>query len=192
MPTNYSPIKLATTLVFSMGLFIIVRIQFSKSTILKSASGLGIAVLFLWLACYTTTMGIFHHFFRTTIHVVPWFLQLLACSTATLEHALFLTGVVVSKDKGIGIKERIGKGLQQIGVTMTTTLFGELVVLVTGSTLKAPNVKAFCTFTSLALVVAYILNLTLFIAVLSIDIKRAEVIIYQFIYENGINLRKYT
>jgi hypothetical protein len=167
-----------------MSLFIIVRIQFSKLTLLKSASGLGIAALFLSLACYTTTMGIFHQLFRTTIHAVPWFLQLLVCSTATLEHALFLTGAVVSKDKGIGIRERVGKGLQQIGVTMTTTLFGELVVLFTGSTLKAPNVKAFCTFTSLALVVAYILNLTLFIAVLSIDIKRAEVIVYYCICGN--------
>lgn len=171
---NLSSIQLVTTLLLSMGLFIIVRTQFSKSTLLKSASGLGIAALFLAVACYTTTMGLLHTFFRTTLHVVPWFLQLLVCCTATLEHALSLTGAVVSKEKGIGIKERLGKGLQQVGVTMTTSVLGELFVLATGSTLTAPNVKAFCLFTSLALVVAYILNLTLFVAVLSIDIKRAE------------------
>ncbi|KAL7311754.1 hypothetical protein PS15m_009476 [Mucor circinelloides] len=172
--TSLSPIKIATTLLFGMGLFVTVRTQFSKSTLLKSASGLGIAALFLAVACYTTTMGIFHYFFRTTIHVVPWFLQLLVCCTGTLEHALFLTGAVVSKEKDIVIRERIGKGLQQVGVVMTTSLCGELFVLATGSTLNAPNVKAFCLFTSLALVVAYMLNLTLFVAVLSIDIKRAE------------------
>ncbi|GAN06922.1 hypothetical protein MAM1_0141d06412 [Mucor ambiguus] len=172
--TSVPPIKLLTIVLFSMGLFIIVRTQFSKSTLLKSASGLGIAALFLAVACYTTTMGIFHYFFRTAIHVLPWFLQLLVCCTATLEHALCLTGAVVSKEKGIGIKERLGKGLQQVGVVMTTSLLGELFVLATGNTLNAPNVKAFCLFTSLALVVAYILNLTLFVAVLSIDIKRAE------------------
>ncbi|KAI8639693.1 hypothetical protein BD408DRAFT_420929 [Parasitella parasitica] len=174
MPADYSPIKLATIVLFNAGLFVLVRAQFSKSTVLKSASGLGITALFLAVACYTTTAGIFYHFFRTTIHSIPLFLQLLVCSAATLEHALFLTGAVVSIDKGIGIKERLGKGLQQVGINMTTTLFGELAVLSTGSALKAPNVKAFCTFTSLALVIAYTLNLTLFIAVLSIDIKRAE------------------
>ncbi|KAK4512426.1 uncharacterized protein ATC70_003126 [Mucor velutinosus] len=172
--TSVSPIQLATTLLFSMGLFVIVRTQFSRSTLLKSASGLGIAALFLAVAGYTTTVGIFHYFFRTTIHVVPWFLQLLVCCTATLEHALCLTGAVISKEKGIGIRERLGKGLQQVGVIMTTTLLGELFVLATGSTLNVPNVKAFCLFTSVALVVAYILNLTLFVSVLSIDIKRAE------------------
>ncbi|CEP09004.1 hypothetical protein [Parasitella parasitica] len=174
MPADYSPLKLATAVLFIVGLFIAVRAQFSKSTSLRSTSGLGIATLFLAVACYTTTMGILHHFFRTTIHATPWLLQLLVCCTATLEHALYLTSAVVSIDKGVGIKERVGKGLQQVGIIMTTTLFGELVVLGTGCKLKAPSVKSFCAFTSLALIVAYTLNLTLFIAVLSIDIKRAE------------------
>lgn len=66
-------------------------------------------------------------------------------------------------------------GLQQVGILMTSTLIGELMVLAIGNSTNVRNVQKFCTFTSVALVIAYILNLTFFVAILSIDIKRAEV-----------------
>lgn len=66
-------------------------------------------------------------------------------------------------------------GLQHVGISMTCTLLGELIVLGTGSAIKTTHVRSFCIFASLALVVAYLLNLTFFMAVLSIDIKRGEV-----------------
>lgn len=66
-------------------------------------------------------------------------------------------------------------GLQQVGILMTSTLIGELMVLAIGNSTNVRNVQTFCTFTSIALVIAYILNLTFFVAILSIDIRRAEV-----------------
>lgn len=58
---------------------------------------------------------------------------------------------------------------------MTSTLVGELFVLMIGSTIHGDNIKSFCMFSSVAIILAYVLNLTLYTAVLSIDIRRAEV-----------------
>lgn len=58
---------------------------------------------------------------------------------------------------------------------MTSTLIGELFVLVIGSTIHDDNIKSFCMFSSVAIILAYALNLTLYTAILSIDIRRAEV-----------------
>lgn len=94
----------------SISLFFLIKKQFGKSDLIKSKSGLCVATLFLSLACYTTSLGIFD-FFHVNIQVTPWFLQILVCTTATLEHALLLTWAVVSRERGISVKERIGRGI---------------------------------------------------------------------------------
>jgi hypothetical protein len=169
--------QVVTVSLVAIGLFFIIRNHLGKSNLIKSRSGLAMTTLFLSLACYSGTMGIFQQFFfHKQIHVIPWFLQILVCTTANLEHSLLLTGAVISREKKeISVKERIASGLEQVGISMTTTLIGELIVLSIGSAMKENNVKSFCIFASVALITAYILNLTLFTAVLSIDIKRAEV-----------------
>jgi hypothetical protein len=158
-------------LAFGIGVFFLVKYQFAtNSRLIKSTSGLGITILFLSLTCYTTTVGV------KNINRTPWW-YLAVCTTATLEHALLLTGAVVatSTRDSMTVKERIAKGLQQAGVTMTTSLLSELCILGTGSLMKEDNVRLFCSFTAVALVIAFILSLTFFVAVLSIDIRRAEV-----------------
>lgn len=59
---------------------------------------------------------------------------------------------------------------------MTATLIAELLILTVGTHMDTDLVKEFCTFAKVALIVDYILELTFVIAVLSIDIKRVEVI----------------
>lgn len=177
----------------AVGIFVYIKALFSRTNLLKSKSGLGISVICLSFACFTTSTGLLRFVKHETI--APWPLQLLVCTTSTLEHSLLLTSAVISRGKDIGRNERIGKGkvsfqkssqrdnsniseyigVQQVGVLMSSTLVGELVVLLIGSTMKDENVRSFCIFSSVALVVAYILNLTLFTAILSIDIRRAEV-----------------
>jgi len=62
---------------------------------------------------------------------------------------------------------------------MTATLIAELLILTVGTHMDSDPVKEFCTFAKDALIVDYILELTFVIAVLSIDIKRVEVIAAQ-------------
>lgn len=164
--------RVALVLACAVGIFFYIRALFSQTNLLKSKSGLAISVLCLSFACFTTSTGLLS--FAQYETTAPWPLQLLACTTSTLEHSLLLTNAVISRGKDIGRNERIGKGFQQVGVLMSSTLIGELVVLLIGSTMNDKNVRSFCIFSSVALAVAYILNLTLFAAILSIDIRRAE------------------
>jgi hypothetical protein len=110
------------------------------------------------------------------LNKTPWW-YLAVCTTATLEHALLLTRAVIATTTrdSMTVKERIAKGLQQAGVTMLTSLLSELCILGTGSLMKKDHIRSFCSFTAVALVVAFVLSLTFFVAVLSIDIRRAEV-----------------
>ncbi|KAI8970270.1 hypothetical protein BDF20DRAFT_838641 [Mycotypha africana] len=163
-------------LTFGVTLFIFVRKKFTKSKLLKSHSGLGVAALFLSGSCYTLTFALLQHSTSANFEDAC-FLMLTVCISTTVEHMLLITQAVVAREKkDIRINNRVGKGLQQVGVQMTTTLLGELLILAIGSTMKQNSayIKSFCLFTSTALVLGYILCLTLYIAILSIDIRRAE------------------
>lgn len=74
------------------------------------------------IACYTTTIGLLELFHKQT-YVTPWFIQFFVCTTATLEHALLLTGAVASRRKDISVKERIGKGKKA-----TTTTYHKILI----------------------------------------------------------------
>ena len=58
---------------------------------------------------------------------------------------------------------------------MIGTLIAELVILEIGRYMEAPMITQFCLFAQVALVVEYCLEMTFFMAILSIDINRAEV-----------------
>lgn len=60
---------------------------------------------------------------------------------------------------------------------MTATLVAELIILSLGGYMDNALIKEFCMFTKVALCVDYLLEMTFVIAVLSIDIKRVEVIL---------------
>jgi hypothetical protein len=62
-----------------------------------------------------------------------------------------------------------------LGFAITATLLAELSILVVGSHTGLQAVKEFCHFTAIALVIDYILQLTFFVSVLSVDIRRVEV-----------------
>lgn len=66
-------------------------------------------------------------------------------------------------------------GLQSVGVPMTAMLFAEILILSIGSAMDSVLVQEFCLFGKVALLVDYALEFTFFIAVLSIDVKRVEV-----------------
>lgn len=58
---------------------------------------------------------------------------------------------------------------------MTATLVAEMVILAIGSAMNIPVIEEFCLFSGTVLLVEYILELTFFASVLSIDVKRVEV-----------------
>jgi len=63
---------------------------------------------------------------------------------------------------------------------MTKRLCVELILLLICAAISVDSVQEFCLFTSLSVVIEYILQMTFFVATLSIDIQRLEVNMYQY------------
>lgn len=70
---------------------------------------------------------------------------------------------------------------------MTATLLAELMILSVGTAMDKALIKEFCLFAKVALIVDYILQMTFVIAILSIDIKRVEVLKNYSLYVIFIN-----
>ncbi|CAG8786773.1 20577_t:CDS:2, partial [Racocetra persica] len=74
----------------------------------------------------------------------------------------------------LGVKERIAQGLEKIGYIITKTLVIWLIMLLICSATNIDSIKEFCIFTSIAMIITYILHMSFFVTALSIDLKRSE------------------
>ncbi|KAF9187814.1 hypothetical protein BGZ50_001739 [Haplosporangium sp. Z 11] len=91
-----------------------------------------------------------------------------------VENIDILVHAVVETSIDLPVKERVGRGLASVGVSITMTLVAELCLLVIGAMTTIPAVQEFCTFAIAAVIMDYLLQMTFFITVISIDIRRLE------------------
>ncbi|KAF9565159.1 hypothetical protein EC968_004218 [Mortierella alpina] len=91
-----------------------------------------------------------------------------------VENINILVHAVVETSMDLPVKERVGRGLGSVGVSITMTLVAELCLLIVGAMTTIPAVQEFCTFAIAAVVMDYLLQMTFFITVISIDIRRLE------------------
>lgn len=103
-----------------------------------------------------------------------------------VENLFILTNAVTSTSMELDVKERVGKGLEKVGVSITKNLFTRLFVLFIIST-AIDLVQEFCIFTSVAIIIDYLLQMSFFITTLSIDLRRLEVMTYKLIIFNCFN-----
>ncbi|KAI7901985.1 uncharacterized protein BX663DRAFT_543886 [Cokeromyces recurvatus] len=165
--------KVQISILVYIGIFFLVSYTFGKSNLVKSGYTFGLASIFLSIACFTTTWGIFDKL-GMSFHSVPWYLLLLVINIGSLENIFLLTNAVIDAGCDMIVKEKINRGLQNVGVPMTATLTAELLILHIGSQMDTELIKEFCVFAKMALLVDFILEMTFTIAILSIDIKRVE------------------
>ncbi|CAO3697643.1 unnamed protein product [Rhizopus stolonifer] len=167
------PSKVQLLIIVYTTTYYLVSIAFGRLNLVKSGYTFGLAAMFLSIACFTTALGITDKL-GTTLNNVPWTLLLLVVNIACLENIFLLTNAVLNAGCDMIVKEKISRGLQSVGLPMTTTLIAELVIITVGTAMDIVIIKEFCLFVKIALVVDYILEMTFVIAVLSIDIKRVE------------------
>lgn len=70
--------------------------------------------------------------------------------------------------------QRIGKALGQVGHLSLAAAAQNMALLGLLSRVVSPGVAAFCTFAAVAIVLDFVFHLTLFTAVLSVDVRRVE------------------
>ncbi|KAG2223969.1 hypothetical protein INT45_013426, partial [Circinella minor] len=90
---------------------------------------------------------------------------------------IFIFGVtcaMVNAGCDMRSQEKIGRGLESVGVPMTATLIAELIILAIGDAMRIPIVSDFCLFARIALIIGYLLEMTFFMAVLAINVKCVE------------------
>ncbi|KAL0075698.1 hypothetical protein J3Q64DRAFT_1769176 [Phycomyces blakesleeanus] len=167
------PIQFFFTALSYLALFIIVSCTFGKAQLVRSHFGLGFAAVFTAIACHMSTIGILSRF-GCELQLVHTSLFSLITIVSTLENVFLLTNAVLIAGCDMQVKEKIGRGLQSVGVPMTATLLAELSILLIGYTTRIAVVKEFCIFSAVALIIENTLQMTFFVAVLAIDVKRAE------------------
>ncbi|KAI8576718.1 hypothetical protein K450DRAFT_255810 [Umbelopsis ramanniana AG] len=154
-------------------IFAIVAVAFGNVQLVKSKYGLALAAVFETVACLSATLGIFTLAGLSFAHV-PLYIIPLVVIVATIENVFVVTNAMLHSGCDMPIKEKVGRGLEALGFAITATLLAELSILVVGSHTGLQAVKEFCQFTAIALVIDYILQLTFFVSVLSVDIRRVE------------------
>lgn len=91
-------------------IFYLVSVAFGRSNLVKSGYTLGLAAIFLSIACFTTTWGITDKL-SITFNNVPWYLLLLIVNLACLENIFLLANAVLDAGCDMDVKEKISRGI---------------------------------------------------------------------------------
>ncbi|CAM9853375.1 unnamed protein product [Chrysoparadoxa australica] len=89
-----------------------------------------------------------------------------------VDDMFIITAALDSTDPTKGIEERIGQALARCGVSVTYTSLTDFTAFMLGSWTSLPAVKYFCIYAAVAILFDYMLQVTAFVAVLSLDAER--------------------
>ena len=70
--------------------------------------------------------------------------------------------------------ERLSKALSQVGSSVTLTTLTDVAAFAISSTSQIPAIRLFCFYAITTIFFTYLLILTVFLAVLALDLKRLE------------------
>ncbi|RUS17354.1 hypothetical protein BC937DRAFT_90082 [Endogone sp. FLAS-F59071] len=154
-------------------LFLFVSHSFGRLQLIKSKNGLGLAAVCLVIVSVSCALGV-SALLGLRMHLVPWWVYPSIAAIAGLENMFILANAVVSADVDDEVNEKVARGLGSVGPTITAVLGAELIILFIGAEASIPAVREFCLFMVVALIVDYGLQMTFYITVLSIDVRRVE------------------
>ncbi|CAG8485397.1 6346_t:CDS:2 [Paraglomus occultum] len=153
--------------------FLYVSLSLGRLNLVKSKFGLGFAALAQVFASLTVALSICSLLgFKLTI--LPWEILPFMIMIVGVDNIFQLTNAVTSTSMQLPVTERVAAGIGAVGPSMTKRLCVELIVLLICAAISIDSVQEFCLFTSISVVIDYILQMTFFVATLSIDIKRLE------------------
>ncbi|KAF9359823.1 hypothetical protein BGX34_008114 [Mortierella sp. NVP85] len=154
-------------------MFLYISLSVGKVDLVKSKYGLGIAAVATVFVSLLMSIGICS-VFGVTLTLMPWEILPFMIIVVGVENINILVHAVVETPMDLPVKERVGRGLGTVGVSITLTLVAELGLLAIGAMTTIPAVQEFCTFAIAAVLMDYLLQMTFFITVISIDIRRLE------------------
>ncbi|KAG0379064.1 hypothetical protein BGX24_001868 [Mortierella sp. AD032] len=154
-------------------MFLYISLSVGRVDLVKSKYGLGIAAVATVFVALLMSIGLCS-VFGVTLTLMPWEILPFMIIVVGVENINILVHAVVETSMDLPVRERVGRGLGTVGVSITLTLFAELCLLIIGAMTTIPAVQEFCTFAIAAVIMDYLLQMTFFITVISIDIRRLE------------------
>ncbi|KAF9960579.1 hypothetical protein BGZ70_008559 [Mortierella alpina] len=154
-------------------MFLYISLSVGRVDLVKSKYGLGIAAVATVFVSLLMSIGLCS-VFGVTLTLMPWEILPFMIIVVGVENINTLVHAVVETSMDLPVKERVGRGLGSVGVSITMTLVAELCLLIVGAMTTIPAVQEFCTFAIAAVIMDYLLQMTFFITVISIDIRRLE------------------
>ncbi|CAG8580559.1 13472_t:CDS:2, partial [Dentiscutata erythropus] len=109
-----------------------------------------------------------------TFTSLSWKLLPLVFIFASIEIMFILTNAIAATPMQLNIEERTALGLEKVGYNITKMLLSWLLLLLIFSATNIGSIKEFCIFTSIAMIINYMLQMTFFVAILSINLERLE------------------
>ncbi|KAF9972164.1 hypothetical protein BGZ73_004767 [Actinomortierella ambigua] len=154
-------------------MFLYISLSVGRVDLVKSKYGLGIAAVATVFVSLVMSIGICS-VFGVYLTLMPWEILPFMIIVVGVENINILVHAVVETSMDLPVKERVGRGLSAVGVSITMTLLAEICLLAVGAMTTIPAVQEFCTFAIAAVIMDYLLQMTFFITVISIDIRRLE------------------
>jgi predicted RND superfamily exporter protein len=77
-------------------------------------------------------------------------------------------------DSSLEPHERIAEAMYRVGVSITMTSLTNMIAFLVGITAKLPAIRYFCLYASMTITVVFVMHLTCFCALLSLDARRQE------------------
>eukprot|EP00818_Percolomonas_sp_WS_P000778 CAMPEP_0117439868 /NCGR_PEP_ID=MMETSP0759-20121206/2783_1 /TAXON_ID=63605 /ORGANISM="Percolomonas cosmopolitus, Strain WS" /LENGTH=897 /DNA_ID=CAMNT_0005231589 /DNA_START=13 /DNA_END=2701 /DNA_ORIENTATION=- len=91
-----------------------------------------------------------------------------------VDNMFIMANALDNTDEKLPVPERVGLMLSQVGTSMMLASLSEFLAFLLGSLTKMPAVQAFCVFAAVAILVNFLLQITAFAALLSIDARRVN------------------
>lgn len=80
-----------------------------------------------------------------------------------------------ARDPDQAVDELLGRTLAEVGPSITAAAFGEFLAFAVGATTKIPALEQFCLVAAVAVLLDYFLQITWFVAGVSMDARRMKV-----------------
>ncbi|KAJ3023399.1 hypothetical protein HKX48_003316 [Thoreauomyces humboldtii] len=153
--------------------FLYISLVLGKVDLVKSKFALGFGAVVTVFSGLIMSVGLCS-ILGVQTSLVPWEAFPFLIIVVGVENISVLTNAVVMTSLDLPVKERVGLGLSKVGASMTLSLGGEMCLLIIASATSIPALQEFCLFAAVSIVMDYFMQITFFVTILSIDIRRLE------------------
>ncbi|KAJ3079674.1 hypothetical protein HDU99_010361, partial [Rhizoclosmatium hyalinum] len=166
-------VEYAIVLLSYIIVFFYISLVLGRVELVKSKFGLGMGAVIMVFSSLTMSVGL-TSWMGVTSTLVPWEVLPFLIIAIGVENIFVMTNAVVTSSIDLPVRERVGIGLSKVGAKMTSKVFHELCLLVLVSLINVPALQEFCLFATVAVVIDFMMQITFFTTILSIDIRRLE------------------